>query len=66
MIDFNHRCSKRFQYIIDNPNLKITIHSRPDLKKGIDLNQLIITIDNFVTLEECDILIELGKKEGYK
>jgi len=84
MIDFDHRCpprdpdlepglkpydlDKRFQQIVDNPDFKVTVHSRPDLDKGTDTSQppWVITIDDFLTSDECDTLIKLGGKEGYE
>jgi len=84
MIDFDTRCpsrdpdlepglrpydlDKRLQQIVDNPDLKVTVHSRPDLDKGTDIDQppWVITIDDFLTSEECDKLVELGHGEGYE
>ena len=59
------------------PDYTVNIHSRPmkeeDLKKGIEEDALdyqvgpwIITLDNFLTDEECNRLKELGAMEGYE
>jgi len=56
------------------PDYKVNIHSRP-LKAGdedLEEDELdyhvgpwIVTLDNFLTDEECDRLVELGTEEGY-
>merc|ERR1719232_1219747 len=59
---------KRFQRIVDNPDFNVTVLSRPDLEKGTDYDSdpWVITIDDFLTSEECDTLIKLGGDEGYE
>ncbi len=58
----------------DVPNFVPKIHSRPSLPEGLEEDDVdyytdgpwIVTLDNFLTDEECDALIKLGAKEGYE
>ena len=53
------------------PDYKVKIHSRPNdgevpgANKDFFTGPWIITLDNFLSDEECDRLIELGAKQGY-
>jgi len=63
------------------PNAVVTVHSRPesptpqpdthgrihfDIAKNLKQKPWVITIDNFLTHEECDRLIELGYEAKYE
>ena len=56
-----------FRRIVDNPYYQqygpITVHSSPATEHGG--GPWVITLDNFLTEEECCRLIELGQQEGY-
>jgi hypothetical protein len=43
----------------------VTILSHPGMMRGHKAQPWIITIDNFLTLEECETLIRLGAEQGY-
>jgi len=81
LIDFDTRCGPRnpalepawkpgdlnrmFERIADDEKLSVVVHSRPEGSDD-DQHPWVITIDDFLTPEECDRIVELGYKEGYK
>jgi len=56
-----------FERIVRNDQLQVTVHSKPDLNLGTDYEQppWIITINNFLSDEECHFLNNFGDKIGY-
>merc|ERR1712157_95453 len=64
MIDLD----KLFLEISASRDYNVTVHSGPEEGKGTDYEQppWVITIDDFLTEEECATLIELGRVEGYE
>ena len=56
------------------PEYSVTVHSRPsdhplteiDINQDRELPPWIITLDNFLTEEECDSIIRHGYESGYK
>mmetsp|Transcript_17992 Transcript_17992/g.26087 ORF Transcript_17992/g.26087 Transcript_17992/m.26087 type:complete len:494 (+) Transcript_17992:38-1519(+) len=58
------------------PNYTVTIHSQPtslmegnrivDIERDMEEDPWIITLDDFLTEEECAHIIELGYKHGYE
>jgi prolyl 4-hydroxylase len=54
---------RMFERIIEDDSLDLTILSRPSEN---DARPWVITIDDFVSQEECDRLIEMGAFEGYE
>eukprot|EP00560_Eucampia_antarctica_P006604 CAMPEP_0197829894 /NCGR_PEP_ID=MMETSP1437-20131217/6450_1 /TAXON_ID=49252 ORGANISM="Eucampia antarctica, Strain CCMP1452" /NCGR_SAMPLE_ID=MMETSP1437 /ASSEMBLY_ACC=CAM_ASM_001096 /LENGTH=503 /DNA_ID=CAMNT_0043431907 /DNA_START=64 /DNA_END=1575 /DNA_ORIENTATION=+ len=67
---------RMFNDIVEDKKYAITIHSRSSQQPQANLisntaldvqhDPWIITLDNFLTDEECDRIIEMGHKVGYK
>ena len=57
-------------YDNNNNRTSIQIHSRPTSKIQTDPQQnylpWIVTVDDFLTIDECKIMIELGYQQGYQ
>jgi len=79
-IDFNFRCPKdpnlknvfgsgdlhkMFERIVDE-NDNVTVLSQPPTEDGAKFSPWVITIDDFITDDECQKLIELGAESGYQ
>ena len=82
MIDFHYRCpmpenipeidawkpgdlNKMFERIVaEVPN--VTIHSRPSEVESKEDGPWVLTIDQFLSIDECERLIELGYTRGYE
>ena len=80
-IDFNYRCPmdpdeknvfgpgdlhKMFERIVDEYGDNVTILSKPPTEEGAEFTPWAITVDNFISDEECESLIELGGLKGYE
>ena len=48
------------------PPYTVTIHGRPGVEDGDMDSPWVITLDNFLTDEECDRLVELGHEAKYE